>query len=304
MAKTKRKSRRIKRAPVLIKQAQWAKRHGLISKRAKLTGGRMSPSVFKKIENLSFARAVPTYTFKQGMKNAVIDEKPVRKAVKVSKAQRAEYKLNGIPLFNGHALVSDTPENKAAVSEGKTVGFRPSPGFDETSVDVIVLADEGIENYRDLKKALRSGRLDKKYIKEKKLYAFTYFDHNPKRGMTFLTGKELADYLERYQWTEDAFDAFELITLPDGSTLGPTPQWVKDRDRIKYGADGRRNKKRKARVAKFKVERNRMSAEVAREKNKVKLQKYRLAQRAKFGELYVKKESEARSRRRSKGFDF
>jgi hypothetical protein len=232
----KRKSNRRPVSKERIRQASYAKSHGLLSKRAKLGNGRLSRAVNKKLDVLSTAKAVPTYEFHEGQKRATIATPAERKGVKVTREQLARAKEAGLLTVGNKVIIPRKGDYQKALDEGLTAGHRPATE-DSGAVDTILLSPLGIRNFADLYRALNSGVIDHKYLGDtKRLYAFTIFGYHPRAGATFLDGPMLVDYLQKYQWdtNEEAFQNFELLTVPYGSHLGPTPASIRDFNRLRF----------------------------------------------------------------------
>lgn len=299
MVKGKRTSSRQQVSRERIAQAKYAKQHGLISKRAKLQNSRLSRAVKKKIETLSILGAVPEYEFRAGMKSARQAAPVTAKPIKLPRKLRADAKAKGYQIFGGQ-IIAPNSQRKAfetAIKKGRLAGSVETPTGELFRVN---LTGEGVRNYKELIDALKDGEIDP-LLGDTGFYSFTFRDYHPKSGRTFMDGAELADYLEHYQFSEEEFDDFELWVLPEGESLGPTPDYVYDRDR----ASGRiTSKKKKHRYSRRRRENQVISRtllndadrrEIAREYKA----KYRAKERKKIGDIEFKdKQRQERARRR------
>jgi hypothetical protein len=254
---SKGKGKRQARKPVSrerIAQAKYAKAHGLLSKSAKLDNGKLSRGVAKKIAALEELRAVPTYEYRQGAKRAHVLDSATRVPFKVNKSLAQKLKAQQFEVFGNFALIPN--EGRTAKSnryirqleKGEPAGIRrmthqASIGGEKPNrvaadtVEVIALDTMGISNYADLHRALTSGLIDEMAKHDDEIFSFTFFGYHPRDlsgggyAGQFFDGKELAEYLERYKWTEEAFDNFELVRMEMGQSLGPTPDWVYEANR-------------------------------------------------------------------------
>ena len=315
MAKSKRKSSRRKASPERIRQAQYAKQHGLLSKRANLNGGRISRGVASKLAQLEDLRAVPTYELREGQRRASVLDKPKTHPVKLGRGMVREAKSRGYPVFNGH-LVSDHPKDAAkAIAEGRLAGAAPAPGpmpqgdgvrrVTKNRVERINLRREGINNFADLKEALAKHELEDRVKLPNEIYTFTLFDYHPNPTRTiesgsrgkkklfhsdamvvtsgvFYTDEELLEYMQAYQvFNEDeddiGFREFELYRMEEGGTIGRTPDWVYDRHR-KQGTGGLRAKRIQEIKARAKALKDRRQAQT-REEEKIKDRSYQYLKR-------------------------
>ncbi len=267
MAKSKRKSSRRKAAPERIRQAQYAKSKGLLSKRANLQGGKISPAVARKLQELEDIRAVPTYQLREGAKRAEIMDPAKTFPVKIKPREAAEYKRRGFFVSNGHVVSDDPKRVSRGLQEGRLGGAvvqPPKPSVDDGvrrvapgRVERISLTKHKIRNFKDLKDALENNRLELEAKRPDETYSFTLFDYHPKPSRTtepqnkgkrvhsvenaysvFFTDEELLAYLEKYDMLNpdgdednEAFEHFELYRMLPPMSLGPTPDWVYDRHR-------------------------------------------------------------------------
>lgn len=298
MAKNKgKRPNRQKVSKERIAQASYAKAKGLLSKNAKLSGGRISSRVAKKITFLEELGAIPTYIFEAGMKRAHILDQPIRALVKVKPKLRKEMKSQGFEVFNSFALVPKDNKGRAdkryveAINSGRPAGIkRLEPQGQGTSdkedqlqrvqvdtIEVIVLELFDIHNYAELFDALITKKLDEVAKYDDEVYAFTFFGYHPLGSRTFFDGPELAAYLEHYKWTEESFDNFELVRLRMGDVLGPTPDYIykQNRKRNKRTVQDRRTESLKLRGRRAKENRQMVSVEHVKEGNKVRQQQTR-----------------------------
>lgn len=325
---SKRKGKRPTRQVVSkerIAQASYAKKAGLLSKSAKTTGGKLSRAVQKKIGALEELRAIPTFIFEAGMKRAQILDKPDRALVKVKPKLRKQMKEQGYEVFNSFALVPKDAKGKPderyvrAIEIGKPAGIKrteasrnsykddESGGLNRVSVDtieVITLHVFGINNYAELHWALVNGELDKNSKYDDEVYAFTAFGYHPRGSMTFFDGPELAAYLDRYKWTDEFFENFELVRMRMGDTLGPTPDdvYIRNRRKKRLSSQDRRRDALKLKARKLKENRTMQSEEVYKEKARIRAQQWRDKQTSdpKAAKEYRKKAAARAARNRAK----
>ena len=280
----KSKRKRQSRKPVSrerIAQASYAKAKGLLSKQAKLGNNRLSRGVAKKINAFEELGLVPTFILEPGMKRARILDKPVRTAVKIKPALARTMKEQGYEIVRGRAIIpSGDLRYRKALKEGRPAGIKRidhAPRFSGSreesesttlhrvqadTIEVIALDTYGISNYADLERALRTEAIDRQMKYEDEVYSFTLYGFHARGAMTFFTGEELAEYLEKYQWTEGTFDNFELVRMRQGDTLGPSPDWMYKPKKKRRGRKRVRDIMQKVRAQKM------ISQEVLRERNK------------------------------------
>jgi len=268
-----------------IAQASYAKKHGLISKKAKLTGGMISRRIAKKLDTLEGFGAIPTFIYQAGMKRARIMDAPARALVKVKPKMRKTLKEQGFEIFGNQVLVPrDKRSGRAdkryvdALTSGRAAGIKrfEAGGFGSRkpinndlprvaidTIEVIVLDNLGIKNYADLHRALILNEISREAKYDDEVYSFTFFGYHPRGVSEFFTDEELLAKLENYKWTDQAFDNFELVRLRMGDTLGPTPDWVYEKNR---GRSTRTRQDRRSESAMLKVRRNQqMRIEKSRE---------------------------------------
>lgn len=305
-------------SPEKAAQAKWAKAHGLISKRAK-TGKTLSRSVEKKIDTLRDLQAVPQYEYREGMKAPKQASPPKRAAVKLKPAQAKAEKQAGYEIVSGHTFIN--PKDKRAkevVSKGGFAGVqqvtpgqyregpvgpeRVTPGY----VESIRLATFGVSNYRDLHKALVKERLDGIAKNDDEVYSFVIgiptedgdvLEFHPKGGRVFFDDKELADYLERYKWTDEKFRHFELVRMQMGESLGPSP----GRETLRQirRAQSRRNLRIKELASGNKQRRFVLTREETLERDRKRHEELRKKRREELGEAtYKAREAIGRANRR------
>lgn len=299
MKQGKRKSNRRPVSKERIRQASYAKQQGLLSKRAKLSGGKLSRPVNKKIEALLAARAVPTYEFRPGAKRAVISEPAIRKAMKVKPAQEKRAREAGLMVVNHRLIVPKKGDYQRANREGLTAGYRP-PSEESYGVDTILLSPLGIRNFADLRKALLSGSMDRYVGKanDDRLFAFTIFGYHPRGGITFLDGQSLQEYLNKYQWddNEEAFQNFELMTVPYDSDLGPTPMEVIRHNRMRFASRQDRREGLKRKHYKVTQRRRALTEEEVISRKHARDKAWRAAQKKRLGAAEFNRREAARKR--------
>ncbi len=309
-SKRRKTSNRPKVSKEVIQQAKYAKQKGLIQKSAKLTNGRVSRAVLRKVTHLEKLGVVPTYIFREGSKKGEILNAPTKVGVKLKSKKAKEAKARGFELFNGHTIVEKSREKEAkqAVSEGRLVGLDVADIGKEdgkrrvvTKISRISLTKYKINTFGELIEALRHGELDTTAKRPDEWFTFTFYDFHPNPEATFNfgqrrhahgtsaifpTGKDLAEYLLKYEKIYESydqmdnsadFDHFELYRTIPGYELGLTPDYVYRERRMRYMTvqdrrQANRIKKMRAKAEKMKQEFNR---ETYLEQKKKENNKYR-----------------------------
>jgi len=212
-----------------IEQAKYAKRAGLLSKRAKLTQQRLSLKVRNKIAALEELRAVPTYTFREGARRPEPLDVATRGSVKVkpSIAQRA--RLQGFQVFNNRIIANKSilPRVRVALKDNRLAGTTLAPNANipqgrtrlaAGTAERIQLSRYGIRNFKDLFDALQGANLQNIAKDPREYWAFTLYGFNirPERHkeireagreapdmialnfLSFRSDADLLNYLQRY----------------------------------------------------------------------------------------------------------
>lgn len=330
MAKVKGRKRGTQVSRETVAKAQYAKRHGLISSRAKTSGTRLSGKVLDKLATLERAALLPQYetNAKTGKLNAA--NAPRNTTVKVSKSRADELRSRGYVVIGNQAVApkGDKRYTQAVKGEGPFAsgGIRFQRNeldrdvMPSGQIDVLNLRGAGINSFRDLFETLRRAQLNgvgKRYHDE--VWAFTYFGNYPKFERTFATDAELLRYLEHYKSIVDEVEAddgdddmrrsdnddpwknFELVRLRRGENLGFTPNEIRKRNRRTFRSDkDRRKDKLKLEASTAKKNHSAEYVMKRREARNADQRRYMDALREAAGEQRVRDErSEARARQRA-----
>lgn len=253
MARRKRSPSAAQRDKEKIAAAKYLKAQGLLSKRTKLHGGKfISRGVLNRVNSMEWI-AKNNY-----------------KALKVSRQIREEAIARGVQVEHGRLIVPKGIRAEQRIKAGAIPGLIPVPGGQMLTVHL------PYRNMMEFARALRSGEVDKLKLPQE-AFNFTVFGHFSRYSNGFKSGKELADYLERYEpftnpKTNEGLDAsrnevgvFGLYRMiPGDYTSLSFEQRLTERNRRKLyvqeqsnqRAEGRRTK-RISEISGFKAEQRR-----------------------------------------------
>jgi hypothetical protein len=256
MAKGKRKSNRRPVDPRRVAQAKQAKRLGLISKRAKVAGGKLSRAVEKKTEALRGLGLVSD--FMATPRGIVKVAPPSNVAIKAKKSLvQAAQALDFNTLGNRIVAPSDQKSRVTrALKKGKLGGVkRLGPG----QLEIVPLASLGITDFEGLRQRLLKGNFSGTVKNPDEFFNF-YFYGTPSRNITgFRDDKELYEYLQRYRQIgdpdgevdlseeQDAFFNFELVKYQRDFNWHHERALLEDREGNPYQQSRRRKRQPKGR---------------------------------------------------------
>lgn len=184
MAKRKRIPSQAQRDKSNIDVAKYLKKQGLISKQAKLHGGRyISRGVLKKVEALRWVQQNNYQAVKTTRKNA----------------QKA--REEGLAVFGQRLIVPKDKRSKKRIQQGIITGVRPVPGG---SMYMVVLPYTSMLEFLA---ALQSGELDK-FKSPKEAFAFTIYGNQSFKS--FRNSQELYEWLMYYQNIVNPFTGLPL----------------------------------------------------------------------------------------------
>lgn len=323
MAKGKGRSTRKQVSRETIAAAQWAKRHGFLSKQAKTTGGKISRRVERKIEQLREVRALPSFELNERTGKLNVSSTPTKRiGIKATAKQRRIAREHGFEVIGQNVIAprGDKRFVEALKRQKETgrggAGIRMPTPVSPGELEVIILDSGGIHNFADLFRALRGGKLNGVAKRPDEDWAFTLFGFHPRNSWTFQTDAELLKYLERYKSIQEeikktrrgeeddttVFSNFELVKVVRGENLGPTPRAIRDAMRREY----RKKSRAEREIARVKLKgqavrqfSEQQMEERRRQQGLAAMKRYRDRLRDKYGEEgYRKLEAENRQRRR------